>query len=157
MGKTSEMMAEAVSALSASGTAVSTASSLASGTVAVVETPINPMIGIDSSLSLAVMILAFTYIAFLCFFPTKRRAQMWICLGLAAISFFRIGLGVEIFMPIFLGCLWLFNATMSFHGMKTSARIQARIAELQLRIDRTQAEINRVENRTYTVWPPNPE
>lgn len=141
--ETSEMLDEAVS----TGMAV----------VETINPPINPLIGIDSDLSWAVAILAFVYVGFLCFFPTKRRAQIGICLGIAALSFSRIGLGVEIFSPIFVGCIWLFNAIMSFFGMRTLERIQNRIAVLQSQIEQAKIEQAKIKNRTYTVWPPNPE
>ena len=136
---------------------------------AVTETPVNPMIAIDSTVGLILAGLTFVYIGFiLCFpkycFPKYCRAQIGITLGLAAANFLRVGLTIQIgifhtLVPIFLGCMWLANAAFIYWSMKNIERMQARTAEIQAEIERMQAELNRVENRTYTaeIWPPNPK
>lgn len=127
---------------------------------AVAETPVNPMIAIDSTVGTIVACLALIYVLFIICFPKYRWAHIGICLGLAAANFFRLGLGVQITMPIVLGCVWLFNAAFSYWSMKSIERLQARTDQMRAEIERIQAEINRVDNRTYTsagVWPPNPE
>lgn len=133
---------------------------IAEAVEAVAETPANPMIAIDSIVGTIVACLALIYVLFVICFPKYRRAHIGICFGLAAVNFFRLGLGVQITMPIVLGCVWLFNAAFSYYSMKSLERLQARTDQMRAEIERIQAEINRVDNRTYTsagVWPPNPE
>lgn len=126
---------------------------------AVSETPVNPMAAIDSSVGIVIACLAFVYVLFIICFPKFRGVHIGICLGLAAANFLRLGLGVQITMPIVLGCMWLFNAAFSYYSMKSLERLQARTDEIRAEIERMQAEINRVENHTYKsdVWPPNPK
>lgn len=128
--------------------------------VQVVETPVNPLIAIDTFISTGIALLALVYILVVIVFNKQKKLQMGFCLAMSAGSFFRLVLGVQIGFPIFMGCMWLFNAAFIYISERQLARLQARNAEILNDIERMRAEINRIENHTYKsedVWPPNPK
>ena len=76
-------------------------------------------------------------------FPNKWRwVQIGICLGIAALSFFRVLLGVQMFVPIVFGSTWLLNAVI----LITVKLITERPSKPM-----KYPEINLVENRTYVA------
>lgn len=122
---------------------------------AVTQVVENPLIAIDSYISIGVVIL---YIVTFFFFNKQKKLQISFCLLMAAANFFRVGLGVQIGFPIFLGCLWIGAAAFLYFSVKQLAILEAR--NVLADIERIQAEINRIKNQTYKsedVWPPNPK
>ena len=126
---------------------------------AVVEA-VNPIIAIDAFISSVGAFAALGYILIVLFLNKYKRLQIGFCLSLAALNLARLVLGIQILFPIFLGCIWLFNAFFIYMSDKRIRQMQIQNDEVLADIERMRAEINRIENTTYKsqdVWPPNPK